>query len=343
MKNGKGDRLPTPNQIKAAEKELEKELRKTRFFQGFSKRNFYFPQEFCSWQKFLFSLSAYQHNVFYSSALKYEDPNEWLASLDPAQKLICAFLMELYGKYSTSFPVYCLSKQLANAFLQTDLPPTFQLKRSHYMGIIFVSDGLLESPSGQKVKWLLFAHRQKGEANFYRDPAYSNDSTKTYPENLLEIFSIGDNYGETWFSVCSLERSTSTNLCHNESLAEKNRKEFVDKIQSIAIQSLFWLQLQEPQDAAIKSNESGNTKAIALNTPTISLPRWIGKDYATKVQRIAASSPTDPTTSQSSKCMHWRRGHYRMQPIGKERAEVKQIWIEPMLINSENVPSLASE
>lgn len=40
--------------------------------------------------------------------------------------------------------------------------------------------------------------------------------------------------------------------------------------------------------------------------------------------------------THASPRMHWRRGHFRMQPYGPHRLERKQIWLEPMLVAAEH-------
>jgi hypothetical protein len=57
-------------------------------------------------------------------------------------------------------------------------------------------------------------------------------------------------------------------------------------------------------------------------------PNWIGKDYQIKTERGSSKGGT-----HSSPRTHWRRGHFREQPIGEGRNETKTIWIEPTLIN----------
>lgn len=58
-------------------------------------------------------------------------------------------------------------------------------------------------------------------------------------------------------------------------------------------------------------------------------PNIIGRKY-----RIKTDGSGDGTGS--SKRMHWRRGHYRLQPFGPGRSETKTIWLEPMLVGLKN-------
>lgn len=60
------------------------------------------------------------------------------------------------------------------------------------------------------------------------------------------------------------------------------------------------------------------------------LPIW-----TPNVVGASCRAPTDSETAEavSSKRLHWRRGHFRQQPIGsRENSQHKIIWIEPVLV-----------
>jgi hypothetical protein len=56
-------------------------------------------------------------------------------------------------------------------------------------------------------------------------------------------------------------------------------------------------------------------------------PNIIGKGY-----RPRQAQPEGEPGHHASPRMHWRRGHFRSQAHGSQRAERKTIWLEPMLI-----------
>jgi len=58
-------------------------------------------------------------------------------------------------------------------------------------------------------------------------------------------------------------------------------------------------------------------------------PNFIGRTY-----RIVRKTSGDG--NHNSPRLHWRRGHFRSQPCGENRAARKLIWLEPMLIGSSN-------
>lgn len=57
-------------------------------------------------------------------------------------------------------------------------------------------------------------------------------------------------------------------------------------------------------------------------------PNVIGRDYQTKQAHVGG------TGTHASPRMHFRRGHFRAQPVGPGRLERRQIWIEPMLVSA---------
>lgn len=70
-------------------------------------------------------------------------------------------------------------------------------------------------------------------------------------------------------------------------------------------------------------------------------PNIIGAKYKFKrevpqvVKGKFVHAPGRETGTHASPRMHWRRGHYRNQPVGPGRKERKNIWIEPCLIGAE--------
>lgn len=60
-----------------------------------------------------------------------------------------------------------------------------------------------------------------------------------------------------------------------------------------------------------------------LTKDAIFNPKWIGKNYRIRRERSAG------TGTHASPTFHWREGHWRNQPFGPKRAQMKRIWIEP--------------
>lgn len=63
----------------------------------------------------------------------------------------------------------------------------------------------------------------------------------------------------------------------------------------------------------------------------INLRSFIKLDVPNKA-KLASSKETSGT--HESPVTHWRRGHWRNQPCGKELKYSKLVWIQPTLINA---------
>jgi hypothetical protein len=100
-------------------------------------------------------------------------------------------------------------------------------------------------------------------------------------------------------------------------------EEFLAQLWRIAFNTLLALE-------ARPSLQSGPGRRVGTHTKGVRREIWeptiIGRGY-----RIARERTT-PTGAHASPRVHWRRGHYRRQAFGPERAERKTIWIEPTLV-----------
>lgn len=72
--------------------------------------------------------------------------------------------------------------------------------------------------------------------------------------------------------------------------------------------------------------EKGHKTKKKGRTPDIWSPKWVGRNY-----RIKRESPG--TGTHASPRFHWRDGHWRDQPVGEGRKEIRRIWIESMMVN----------
>lgn len=66
------------------------------------------------------------------------------------------------------------------------------------------------------------------------------------------------------------------------------------------------------------------------------LPVWtpnvVGRDYRVRSESDGAHPHPD---GHARKRLHWRRGHFRLQPFGPGRTDRKIIWMEPVLVGGE--------
>lgn len=82
---------------------------------------------------------------------------------------------------------------------------------------------------------------------------------------------------------------------------------------------------------ALEESQRQTAKKARDTRPELWSPRWIGKHYARK-QIIGGV----PSGTHASPRMHWRRGHWRNQPVGEGRKDRRRTWIEPILVMAES-------
>jgi hypothetical protein len=70
-----------------------------------------------------------------------------------------------------------------------------------------------------------------------------------------------------------------------------------------------------------------NKLKAALTADGYAIVRLVGTE-------LDAGKPQQGATGLSRR-IHWRRGHWRMQPYGPESALRRRIWIKPMLVGSD--------
>ncbi|MDJ0715758.1 MAG: hypothetical protein QNJ54_16255, partial [Prochloraceae cyanobacterium] len=117
-----------------------------------------------------------------------------------------------------------------------------------------------------------------------------------------------------------------------ENITEDDEANFIKTIDNLCFQLMLYM-MAKPDSIVVQSGfgtkGTGKGKSDRLRNPV-----WIGKNF--KIKRETNFKTIKNPGSSSSKMTHWRRGHWRNQPIGKRdkrEPEYKQIWIEPVLIN----------
>jgi len=129
------------------------------------------------------------------------------------------------------------------------------------------------------------------------------------------------------------------NLCRREQI--KEGFELLQQSIELVVNSLFYLELSgiegkmhPGRDAPpsydvdwVKTPINKRRKITSkLNKDGFAVVYLMGQEFSGASHRIA----------DGSKSVHWRRGHWRKQPIGPNREQIKKIWIKPMVIGAEN-------
>ncbi|MGA9382016.1 MAG: hypothetical protein WBV73_24915 [Phormidium sp.] len=193
---------PDQKQLVIALKKLAGE---SWYFHELNKRSFHNPKGYASYTSLLTEMAF---NLISAD-------NVPIADMDFTTLNGSILLREIIENHPTTFPCYWLNSNLLSAFLQTDLPDVMGMKRSHKYGTIFLPSGMIKSPDGYSVNWIIFAHRLKGEVSTIQLQK-PQQIFNSYPEDMLQIFTaVGD--ATLYFSGCSLERTNEQKLPYRES------------------------------------------------------------------------------------------------------------------------------
>lgn len=299
-------------------KNLKKIAKHSVCYHQLSQRTFHSPDGFIKWNEFIAQVSL---QLISTENIPIMEQN--FVTLNSG-----ILIKEITENHAATFPCYWLDKNLLKAFENTDLPDVMGMNRSHKCGTIFLPSGEVRSPSGKSIKWLIFRHRLKNELV----QIASNIST-TATEDILQIFTMTDE--TAYLAACSLSRTDENKMPYRErNLREfsKEEDEFINKLLSISLQCLLWLQIHKPKQSIPAG--IGFSKPPIPNSPSPLNPRWIGKDYQPKIIRSEENNckTNRKHHGRKSPASHERRGHWRSQRIGKNRSHFKTIWVEPCIV-----------
>ncbi|MFB2970360.1 hypothetical protein ACE1CD_15410 [Aerosakkonema sp. BLCC-F183] len=310
-------------------KNLKKIVKHSLYYHKLNQRTFHNPSGFTKWDEFVSQISLQLISVD-NIPVQYQDFVTLNSNI---------LLREIIENNAITFPCYWLNKNLLQAFEATDLPNVMGIKRSHKYGVIFLPTGEVQSPEGKNVNWIIFSHILKSEELLVRTPSEQVIINKPCSEDILQIFTITAK--DCYFSGCSLERTDENKMPYREkNLLEISveENEFINKLLSLTLQCLLWLQIYNPKESIPAG--AGFNKSPFPNSFSPLNPRWIGKDYQPKIisQQITSSKINcKQLINRKSPTPHERRGHWRSQRVGKGRSQIKTIWIEPHLVGETNV------
>lgn len=248
--------------------------------------------------------------------------------------------------YQQFIPCYWLEKDLIKALINTDLPHHWiDLKPFVPKGILLLPKGLIISPEGFSLNWLYFEHNLvdylRPKVEVYRNSvkfAPLEDTSLTWTTQLSNGAIYATRIGLTPdknglptyadFEISDLAKQGYV----DEIIIEREELNFIKLVSNLSFQ--FMLYMMAKPDTLIVNSELGRKGFGKSKEDPQRDPFWIGKNF--QVKRENKPSSTSNPGSGGSKITHWRRGHWRNQPIGAKDnrdPQFKQIWIEPVLIN----------
>lgn len=117
---------------------------------------------------------------------------------------------------------------------------------------------------------------------------------------------------------------------------EEKDEDFLEKMGVVAFGTLLALnarpELLETGKLLRKVSGKGDKPPREFWSPNVIGLKYKAKRAVAKIVDLQFVTPSREKGSHASPRMHWRRGHFRSQPVGQGRRERKVIWLEPMLI-----------
>ena len=115
--------------------------------------------------------------------------------------------------------------------------------------------------------------------------------------------------------------------------------EFLEKMGVILFGTILAMnarpQLVEKGKLIKRVGKAGSEQAREFWSPNVIGARYKFKREVPRIVHGKFEQATREGGTHASPRLHWRRGHYRNQPVGPGRKERKTIWLEPCLIGAE--------
>ena len=326
-------------------KELaEKKARQTQFYKRLTKRTYRRVKGYLDYKQVAVQLSShlmcletgFELRGFSDSAWNAMSHSAWMAYENPV------------------FPVFAITRELAEAFLQTDLPAhVCSVKKSFDIALFLLPDINLKTPDGYSVQWAFTSHFLRGQTistlpktalvGFNDNVARKLDRIKSPPlevSRLRWVSQVGS-LATIYSSIMELPEDGDKPVTGDidfggnlefwgESVNPESEQEFTRAVDKLLLQTLLYLQLKPDSVSSTppSSHQSGNGFRGKSDPHQPLEPIWIGKDYKPRVVGRRSCSHASPW-------LHWRRGHWKRVPIGEGRRDRKWAWIEPTLVNAD--------
>ena len=232
-------------------------------------------------------------------------------------------------------PTYWVGSDLAEALWYTKFPSEFRLEsvKLPHTGMLFMLPRSLPFNTTREhvwAEWLGFAATMSSDGGDNGRPGF--------------ICPLGNHFGgisggagymdETmseWASAVKSEiQKQDTNTNNAVSETEKRSAELHSIIKFTA--NLLLYMADRGVDALVDDSTTAPTGTGKLHTAHepnktgLWQPKWIGKNYRKKTEWQGGT--------HASPRLHRRDGHWRQQPYGPGRQEIKRIWIDTMWVNA---------
>ncbi len=334
----------TEVELKRIKELSEAKARQTQFYKRLTKRNYRRIKGYIDYKEIAVKLAnhlmcleaGFELKGFSDSAWNAISHSAWIAYENPV------------------FPVFAITKELAEAFLRTDLPAhVCSVKKTFDTALFLLPNVNLKTPDGYLIEWAFASHFLKGQTTATLPKSaldgFSDDVVRkleriespplevsrlrwvsevgnlaTIYSSIMELPEDGDKpvTGEIVFggNIDSLGKNTDA----------KTEQQFTTTVDKLLLQTLLYLQLKPDSVSATapSSHQSGSGFRGKADPHQRLEPIWIGRDYQPQVLGRSHGSHSSPR-------LHWRRGHWKRVAFGEGRMERRWQWIEPTLVNAD--------
>jgi hypothetical protein len=330
-------------ELKKIKELAQKKARQTPFYKQLTKRTYRRIKGYLDYKQIACELSSHLMCLETGFELRGFSDTAWNAMSHSAWM----------AYESPLFPVFAITKELAQAFLATDLPPHVCGLNRSFRNALFLLPELVRTPDNYLCQWAFVSHFVKGESveslpktilkNFSPEALKQVERLKSPPfevgklrwvsqvGQLATIYSSIMELPEEGDKPITGEIDFGGNLeFWGENVNPETEQQFTRAVDKLLLQTLLYLQLKPDAVSSTppSSHQSGNGFRGKADPHTPLEPIWIGKDY--KPQMIGKSHG-----SHASPRLHWRRGHWKRVAVGEGRRDRRWHWIEPTLVNAD--------
>jgi hypothetical protein len=270
----------------------------------------------------------------WSRFLDHSEKISLLNSLKPTDLLVVTNLERsaayLYEEWSKGYPVYCVRKSLIKEMLETDVGENISLFKNIDLVLptylLCFPKSTIKSPIGNGFIDYMIVNIAENNINESENNEYKYlifwggfDSNN----NLLL-----SGKGVRWDGTIKKSKSIDSEIEVDAAFLIRN----------IVLQSVLLLQNYPEIQEEMKSIATSKPKGFRKDTEPLDyrLPRWLGSEKTAKEYSERSESTSTRETAKTT--THYRSWHWRLQPCGEGRKDIKPVrvrgtWINPVLEN----------
>lgn len=271
----------------------------------------------------------------YQGISEYESPRyvaltlasslEWVTELEAKKSSLTAqhIAIAATSALKNNLPSFFVDRVFLNAAMQTDLPDDTRwvdIKLPYEAGLIYLPKDQLKDPSGDSINVIGWSRNRKDEEILIMG---EKQGTKyRFTDDTFTVFGISDATTQRYYSSAVQAGITPYIKWDSHQQGKpgpfdlevtEEDSEFLTQIDCLVF-ALLMAQTIRPALTTDAKREGFHRKSQR----EIWTPNFLGRGYQPRRQQDACNSTTDRTENPPR--THWRRGHYRWQPVGNYQA-----------------------